>query len=125
MIKPLREAYENYERMRLEEEAVKAAAAAESPETSTVDKGLEAATCSTDGKMFRDKKKASRPANKDQEKLFRTSIKSQVLMQHGYFENTFWGGGMALICDGLWGGGEGMAAILVVAGAKRLPCKQL
>ena len=88
MIKPLREAYENYERMRLEEEAVKTAAAAESPETSTVDKGLEASSCNTDGKMFRDKKKASKQANKEQEKLFRSSTKSQVLMQHGYFETT-------------------------------------
>ena len=56
MIKPLREAYENYERMRLEEEAVKSAAA-DSPETSTTEKGLKT---SSDIQMFRDKKKASR-----------------------------------------------------------------
>ena len=76
MIKPLREAYENYERMRLEEEAVKSAAA-DSPETSTVEKGLETGS---DVQKFRDKKKGSKLTNKEQERLIHSPIKNQVLM---------------------------------------------
>ena len=76
MIKPLREAYENYERMRLEEEAVKSAAV-DSPETSTTEKGLKT---NSDVQMFRDKKKVSKMANKEQEELIHSSIKNQVLL---------------------------------------------
>lgn len=75
MIKPLREAYENYERMRLEEEAVKSVAV-DSPETSTTEKGLKT---NSDVQMFRDKKKVSKMANKEQEELIHSSIKNQVL----------------------------------------------
>ena len=89
MIVPLREAYENYERMRLEEEDVKAAEA-DSPETSTADKGLESS--STYGKIFREKK-ASKQANKEQEKLTLSSIKSQLLTQDRYFVNIVGGEG--------------------------------
>lgn len=70
MIKPLREAYESYERMRLEEEAVKSTSA-DSPETSTTEKGLES---NSDVQIFRDKRKGSK------EKLIHSSIKNQVLM---------------------------------------------
>ena len=76
MIKPLRAAYENYERIRLEEEAVKSAADVDSPETSTTENGLKA---SSDVQLFRDKK-ASKMASRDQEKLNHSSFKNQVLM---------------------------------------------
>lgn len=81
MIKPLREAYENYERVRLEEEAVKSATV-DSPETSTPEKGLKT---TSNEQMFRDKKAASKVVNKEQEKLTHSSIKSQVLLQDKYF----------------------------------------
>ena len=76
MIKPLREAYENYERMRSEEEAVKSAAV-DFPEASTTEKGLKT---SSDVQMFRDKKKASKVVNKKQEKLIHSPINNQVLL---------------------------------------------
>lgn len=75
MIKPLREAYENYERIRLEEEAVKSAAA-DSPETSTTENGMKT---SSDVQMFRDKN-SSKMANREHEKLNHSSIKNQVLL---------------------------------------------
>lgn len=81
MIKPLREAYENYERVRLEEEAVKSATV-DSPETGTPEKGLKT---TSNEQMFRDKKAASKVVNKEQEKLTHSSIKSQVLLQDKYF----------------------------------------
>jgi len=56
MIKPLRESYENYERMRLEQEAVKSAAVDFPERTSTTEKGLKT---SSDVQMFRDKKRVS------------------------------------------------------------------
>ena len=76
MIKPLRAAYENYERIRLEEEAVTSAADVDSPETSTTENGLKT---NSDVQMFRDKK-VSKMANREHEKLNHSSIKNQVLL---------------------------------------------
>lgn len=81
MIKPLREAYENYERVRLEEEAVKSATV-DSPETSTPKKGLKT---TSNVQMFRDMKKPNKVVNKEQEKPTHSSIKNQVLLQDEYF----------------------------------------
>ena len=103
MIKPLREAYENYERMRLEEESVKSATV-DSLETSTTEKGLKA---SSDVQMFRDKKASrGKMANKEQEKLTHSFIKNQVLLQDGYFTYIMcWKGRLCVcVCACVWRG---------------------
>ncbi|CAH3105812.1 unnamed protein product [Porites lobata] len=92
MIKPLREAYENYERMRIEEEAVKADAAESSPPESDFEglKGQDINANGTQGQwsskklmgvskeirdMFHDKNKESKPG--DEDTLSRPMIKTQ------------------------------------------------
>ena len=99
MIKPLREAYENYERMRIEEEAVKADAAESSPPESDFEglKGQDINANGTQGQwsskklmgvskeirdMFHDKNKESKPG--DEDALSRPMIKTQVLNQYCY-----------------------------------------
>ena len=99
MIKPLREAYENYERMRIEEEAVKADAAESSPPESDFEglKGQDINANGTQGQwsskklmgvskeirdMFHDKNKESKPG--DEDTLSRPMIKTQVLNQCSY-----------------------------------------
>lgn len=99
MIKPLREAYENYERMRIEEEAVKADAAESSPPESDFEglKGQDINANGTQGQwsskklmgvskeirdMFHDKNKESKPG--DEDTLSRPMIKTQVLNQYSY-----------------------------------------
>lgn len=91
MIKPLREAYENYERMRLEEEAVEAAAAGSSPDESATahapKKILESSRNSPKKMMgvskeirdiFHEKSKESKQADKDQGTLARGTMTAQV-----------------------------------------------
>ena len=99
MIKPLREAYENYERMRIEEEAVKADAAESSPPESDFEglKGQDINANGTQGQwsskklmgvskeirdMFHDKNKESKPG--DEDTLSRPMIKTQVLINNQY-----------------------------------------
>ena len=99
MIKPLREAYENYERMRNEEEAVKADAAESSPPESDFE-GLKGQDINANGTQvqwsskklmgvskeirdtFHDKNKESKPG--DEDTLSRPMIKTQVLNQCSY-----------------------------------------
>ena len=93
MIVPLREAYENYERMRIEEEEVKAATA-DFPESSPPEKTLDTSLGKTrwgpqKGKpnlmgiskeireIFHDRNKDSKQTDKEQEKLARTMNKKQ------------------------------------------------
>ena len=91
MIKPLREAYENYERMRIEEEAVKAAAAvsstAETEHLQTCSSGTTQGQWSSKKlmgvskeirDMFHEKNKEIKPADEDKETLSRATIKTQV-----------------------------------------------
>ena len=93
MIVPLREAYENYERMRIEEEEVKAATT-DFPKSSPPEKTLDTSLGKTrwspqKGKpnlmgiskeireMFHDRNKDSKQTDKEQEKLARTMNKKQ------------------------------------------------
>ena len=85
MIKPLREAYENYERMRIEEEAVKAGDAVSSTtETDSAPSGNKEQQSSKKltgvsnevMDMFDEENKETKPADEDKETLSGTTIKN-------------------------------------------------
>ena len=95
MIKPLREAYENYERMRIEEDAVKAEADESSPHESDGEtmKEQDSNANNTQGQwsakklmgvskeirdMFHDKNKENKPG--DEVTLSRPMVKTQVFI---------------------------------------------